>query len=101
MTEQGSPGMLTRIEVVELPYAAPYITPHNMMVEESGGAWKVMAGGARGWLQGRDPEGHPRGFPAMSEKAVQKIDRLKGNREAHQKTMDRVHRALEAENAPG
>ena len=33
------------------------------------------------------------------EKAEQEIDRLKGNREAHQKTMDRLHRALENENA--
>jgi hypothetical protein len=38
MTEEASPGILTRIEVVEPPYWAPYVMPNNMIKYASGGA---------------------------------------------------------------
>jgi hypothetical protein len=35
-TEAASPGTLTRIEVVDPPYMAPYAIPHIMIMAEIG-----------------------------------------------------------------
>jgi hypothetical protein len=37
MTVDGSPGILTKIAVVDPPYWAPYITPKSMIIAEIGG----------------------------------------------------------------
>src|SRR4030067_3872500 len=40
ITEAASPGMLTRMDVVDPPYIAPYIIPQNMMIPETPGRSK-------------------------------------------------------------
>jgi len=67
ITEAASPGILTRIDVVDPPYIAPYIIPASKITAEAGGTCKVAgkskARAAGGPTPGRTPTKVPTRTP--------------------------------------
>jgi hypothetical protein len=67
MTEAASPGILTKMDVVDPPYMAPYMIPQNMMIPETAGRCNVIgkrrAIAPEGPMPGRTPIRVPQKTP--------------------------------------
>src|SRR5512139_3543210 len=68
ITEAASPGMLTRMEVVEPPYIAPYMIPASKMTAETGGTWKVAGRSNERAAGGPTPGRTPTRVPTRTPK---------------------------------